>query len=382
MIGTDARARSIGVGLIGTGYMGKCHALAWTSVRTVFGDVARPRLEVLCEVSEDLARDRAQALGFAWATADWRALIVDPAVDVVSITTPNAFHPEMAIAALEAGKHVWCEKPMAPALADAQAMRAAARASGRVAVLGYNYIQNPAFRHIEALISQGAIGTPVQLRAEMDEDFMADAAAPFSWKSAAPSGYGALDDFAVHPLSLIQRLFGRVERVFCDMAKPYATRSDETGAPRAVETHDMANLLLRLEGGVQASLLVNRAAWGRKGRIALQIFGSKGSILYDQERMNEIEIYRADGAESGQGYTRILTGPAHEPYDAFLPAPGHGLGFNDLKVIECRELLRAIDGAPARVVTFDDGLEIERAVHAAARSFEAGRWEDVGAPDN
>src|SRR5690606_29181181 len=116
--------------LIGTGYMGKCHALAWNAVRAVFGDVARPRLEMLAEVSEDLARQRASAFGFARATSDWRALVGDPSVDVVSITTPNAFHPEMAIAALQAGKHVWCEKPMAPALADAQAMLAAARSSG------------------------------------------------------------------------------------------------------------------------------------------------------------------------------------------------------------------------------------------------------------
>jgi predicted dehydrogenase len=137
---------SLGVGLIGTGYMGKCHALAWNAVKSVFGDVARPRLELLCETTEAYAQARAQEFGFARSTSDWRALVQDPAIDVVSITTPNAFHAEMAIVALEAGKHVWCEKPMAPAFADALAMNAAAERSGRVAILGYNYIQNPAFR--------------------------------------------------------------------------------------------------------------------------------------------------------------------------------------------------------------------------------------------
>ncbi|SDU00567.1 Gfo/Idh/MocA family protein [Stappia sp. ES.058] len=368
----------LGVGLIGTGYMGKCHALAWNAVGAVFGDVARPRLEMLCETSDAYASARAEEFGFARSTSDWRALVSDPAVDVVSITTPNAFHPEMAIAALQAGKHVWCEKPMAPDFADAQAMCAAAEASGRVAILGYNYIQNPAFREITLLISDGAIGTPFQIRAEMDEDFMADPDTPFFWKNASSSGYGALDDFAVHPLSLIQRLFGRVDRVFCDMAMPYPLRRDEAGEMRAVETHDMANMLMRLEGGMQASLQVNRCAWGRKGRIALQVFGSNGSILYDQERMNEVELYRAGGDAREHGFTRILTGPQHPPYDRFIPAPGHGLGFNDLKVVECREILSAIAGEASSVVSFADGLEIERAVHAAARSFEVGGWVDVG----
>ncbi|RYE83353.1 MAG: Gfo/Idh/MocA family oxidoreductase, partial [Hyphomicrobiales bacterium] len=131
---------SIGVGLIGTGYMGKCHALAWNGVRPVFGDGPRVRLVQLAEVSAELAARKAEEFGFEKATGDWRALIADPEVEVVSVTTPNAFHAEMAIAALEAGKHVWCEKPMAVALQDAERMAAAAARSGKVAVLGYNYI--------------------------------------------------------------------------------------------------------------------------------------------------------------------------------------------------------------------------------------------------
>ena len=193
----------IGVGLIGTGFMGKCHALAWTSVRTVFGDVEPVRLVHLAEADAELARQRAGEFGFEKASDDWRAVIEDPAVDVVSITTPNRFHPEMAIAALEAGKHVWCEKPMAPSFADAEAMLAAARRSGKAAVLGYNYIQSPAIRHIRTLLDEGTIGAVNHLRVEMDEDFMADAETPFGWKHEAASGYGALDDFAVHPLSLV-----------------------------------------------------------------------------------------------------------------------------------------------------------------------------------
>ena len=171
---------NIGVGLIGTGYMGKCHALAWTGVRAVFGDTPNVRRVMLCEVEEGLARRRADEFGFEAATADWRALIAHPEVDAVSITTPNALHAPMAIAALEAGKHVWCEKPMAPALGDAEKMAVAARRAGGVAVLGYNYIQSPAIRFIGKLLRDGAIGRVTHFRLEMDEDYMADAEARFS----------------------------------------------------------------------------------------------------------------------------------------------------------------------------------------------------------
>jgi predicted dehydrogenase len=368
---------SIGVGLIGTGYMGKCHALAWNAVRPVFGDGPRPLLVHLAEATAELAAQKAEEFGFERATGDWRVLVADPEVDVVSITTPNAFHAEMAIAALEAGKHVWCEKPMAVAYADAERMAAAARAAGKVAILGYNYIQNPVIRHIRALLAEGAIGTVNHLRFEMDEDFMADAAAPFGWKSEAASGYGALDDFGVHPLSLVQYLLGDVTRVMAQLSKPHAERPVQGGGSRAVETFDIASVLFELAGGASGVMALSRAAWGRKGRIALQVFGSAGTIAYDQERMNEFQLYRADDRPAEQGFRTVLTGPQHAPYGRFIPAPGHGLGFNDLKIIECHELLAAIAGRAAQVVDFTQGLAIERAVHAMARSHQDGSWVAV-----
>jgi predicted dehydrogenase len=369
--------KPLGVGLIGTGYMGKCHALAWNAVATVFDDVERPRLVHLAEIDAEFATARAAEFGFRKATANWRDLIADPEVDVVSITTPNRFHAEMAIAALEAGKHVWCEKPMAPALADSERMLAAARGSGKKAILGYNYIQNPLMRHIRTLIGEGAIGDVNHVRIEMDEDFMADPESLFYWKSELASGYGALDDFAVHPLSLLWFLFGHVEAVIADMGKPYADRPLKGGGRRAVENHDIANVLLRLAMGASGVLMVNRSAWGRKGRIVLQVFGSNGAILYDQERMNEFELYQADGRAGEQGFRRILSAPAHGPYERFVPAPGHGLGFNDLKIIECSELIHAISGEPSLSVDFADGLRIERSVHAMAQSFHEGRWIEI-----
>jgi predicted dehydrogenase len=369
--------QSIGVGLIGTGYMGKCHALAWNAVKPVFGDGPTVRLVHLAEVSEGLARRKADEFGFERASGDWRALIADPEVEVVSVTTPNAFHAEMAIAALEAGKHVWCEKPMAVGFADAEKMAAAAKASGTVTALGYNYIQNPVIRHIKRLIGEGAIGVVNHVRFEMDEDFMADPEALFYWKSEASSGYGALDDFGVHPLSLMQFLFGGVSRVMANLAMPYAERPAREGGRRKVETWDIASVLFELSGGASGVMALNRSAWGRKGRIAMQIFGSKGTIAYDQERMNEFQLFRAEGRGTEQGFATVLTAPSHAPYERFIPAPGHGLGFNELKIIECHELLRAIGGEAGQIVDFAKGLEIERAVHAMARSHRERAWIDV-----
>lgn len=368
---------TIGVGLIGTGYMGKCHALAWNGVKAVFGDGPRPVLAHLAEVNADIARSKADAFGFEKSTGDWRDLIADPAVDVVSVTTPNAFHAEMAVAALEAGKHVWCEKPMAVALADAERMAAAAKAAGRVAVLGYNYIQNPLIRQIGAILAEGTIGVVNHVRLEMDEDFMADPEAQFYWKSEASSGYGALDDFGVHPLSLLQVLFGLPTKVFAHLTKPYATRPTRDGGQRAVETFDIASVLFELGADISGVMALDRSAWGRKGRIALQIFGSKGTVVYDQERMNELQLYVTSDKPSEQGFRTILAAPQHAPYDRFIPAPGHGLGFNDLKIVECHELLKAIGGEAARVVDFDAGLGIERVVHAMAQSHHDRRWIDV-----
>ncbi|MBE7183011.1 MAG: Gfo/Idh/MocA family oxidoreductase [Methylobacterium mesophilicum] len=367
----------IGVGLIGTGYMGKCHAIAWSGVRAVFGDVPEIRLVHLGETDQARAEQRAGELGFARASGDWRRVVEDPDVSVVSVTTPNQFHAEMAIVALQAGKHVWCEKPMATSFADAERMATAASASGKVTALGYNYIQSPAIRLIERMLRERRIGRVNHLRIEMDEDFMADPHAPFGPKHDRASGYGALDDFGVHPLSLISKLFGRVESVMCDMSRPVAERRDGAGTLRPVETFDLASCLLKLENGVSATLALDRAAWGRKGRIQMQIFGAAGSIVFDQERFNEIKLYLSRDDPAEQGFRTILAGPAHEPYGHFIPAPGHGLGFNDLKVIEAHELIRRMNGGDARLIDFGEGLEIERTVHAMARSHEARRWVEV-----
>jgi predicted dehydrogenase len=210
----------------------------------------------------------------------------------------------------------------------------------------------------------------------MDEDFMADAEAPFSWRSQASSGYGALDDFGVHPMSLIATLIGPPSEVFGEMSKPYPDRADG-GGRRTVETFDIATALLRMADGASGTIQVSRSSWGRKSRLQLQAFGARGATVFDQERFNEVGIYVAEGPPEAQGFKQVLMGPAHPPYERFLTAPGHQMGFNDLKIVECRELLARIAGAPSLTVDFDAGLAIERAVHAIARSSAEGRWVEV-----
>ena len=165
---------SLGIGLIGTGFMGKCHALAYGSVKAVFGDVPATRLEVLCDVPAEKAEAFADQFGFARATSDWKDLIADPKVDIVCITTPNKVHKEMALAALEAGKHVHLEKPMALSLEDARQMLAVAERTGAKTIVGYNYLHNPAISHARKLIADGAIGRIVHFRGMVDEDYQAD----------------------------------------------------------------------------------------------------------------------------------------------------------------------------------------------------------------
>ena len=368
---------SLGVGLIGTGFMGKCHALAWRNVRAVMGDVPPVRLELLYDTPADRAAAFADQFGFARASADWRAVVTDPAVDVVSITAPNHLHREMALAALAAGKHVWCEKPMALTLADAAEMAAAAQQAAATGVrtqVGYNYVANPAFTHAQRLIAEGAIGRILHVRGWVDEDYQADPDLPWTWRARlADAGLGALGDIGCHLVSMLWGLAGPIESVVAEMATLHETRPLPDGSGRAaVENEDAALALLRFASGVQGSFAASRSAWGRKSSLGWQVHGTEGMLCFEQERMNELQLFRNEGAKATQGFRTILTGPDHPPYGAFVPAPGHQLGFNDLKVIELAGFLTAIrDGGRAHP-DFAAALDFERAIHAIARSAREG----------
>ncbi|BDW97264.1 myo-inositol 2-dehydrogenase [Thalassospira tepidiphila] len=366
--------KSLGIGLIGTGFMGKAHALAFGAARAVMGDVPESHLAVLCDTPVEKAKQMADQFGFAKSTADWTSLISDPDVDIVSITTPNALHFEMAIAAIKAGKHVYCEKPLALTLDQAREMRDAARIAGIKTMVGYNYIKNPAFTHACRLIQGGEIGEIVHFRGWVDEDYQADPALPWTWRAKlADAGLGALGDMGCHLVSMAYGLAGPIDSLIADMQTVHTTRPLPDGTGRAkVENEDTASALVRFANGAQGSLSTSRSAWGRKNRLAWEVHGTKGMICFDQERMNELQLYRNSGDKAQQGFTTILTGPAHPPYGEFCPAPGHQLGFNDLKVIEAAALLRAIRDDNPAYPDFEHAYEFEKVIHAIAKSATDG----------
>jgi predicted dehydrogenase len=368
------KMRELGIGLIGTGFMGKAHALAYGAVRAVMGDVPAVRLEMLCDTPASQAAEMAAQFGFSRATDDWRTLVEDARVDVVSITTPNHLHHEMALAAIAAGKHVYCEKPLSLTLAQAADMARAAQDAGIKTQVGYNYVQNPAFTHACRLIADGAIGKVVHFRGWVDEDYQADPDLPWTWRAKiSQAGLGALGDMGCHLVSMAYGLVGPIDTLVADMQTIHETRALADGTGRApVENEDTATALVRFANGAHGSLSTSRSAWGRKNRLTWEVHGTAGMICFDQERMNELAIYQNLGDKGEQGFKTILTGPAHPPYGAFCPAPGHQLGVNDLKVIELAGFLRHIGGGAPAHPDFTQALEFEKVIHAIADAARNG----------
>ncbi len=373
----------IGVGVIGTGFMGACHAQAYLAVAPLFEPPLQPRLELVADVTPELAGRSARRFGFRRATADWRELVRDPAVGVVSITSPNALHKEMALAALAAGKHVWCEKPLAVGAADAAELAAAARAAGTVTLVGYNYLRSPALQYVRRLVERGDLGHPTYFRACFDEDYLASPEASFSWRcDRVAAGTGALGDLGSHAVSLARFLLGDVVEVCADQATTIPRRplpGPRPGGERQVENEDIAHALLRFASGCIGTLTTSRVAWGRKNGLDLELHGTRGAVRFTQERFNELQLFLAGDRDERTGYRTILTGPAHPPYARFNPAPGHGLGFNELKVAEAALLLESIAGKAAAYPDFREGAAIEAVLDAIVESAAQRRWVAVQA---
>lgn len=366
---------AIRVGLIGTGFMGKAHALAYRAAHAVLGNCPPARLSLLCDTPLHRAEAMATQFGFERPTGDWRELVASPDIDVVAITTPNRMHREIALAALAAGKHVHCEKPMGLTLAEAAEMEAAARAAGRLTLVGYNYIRNPAFLHARKLIDDGVIGRLVHFRGFVDEDYQADPDLAWTWRGRIEeAGLGTLGDLGCHLVSMAYGLVGPIESLFAEMQTVHETRPLPDGSGRGrVENEDVASALVRFGNGVHGLIATSRSAWGRKNRLGFEVHGTKGMIVFEQERMNELQLYVNEGDAATAGFRTILSGPAHAPYGNFCPAPGHQLGFNDLKVLEAGAMLRAVATGEKAYPDFTDALEFEKVIHAVAVSAREGR---------
>jgi predicted dehydrogenase len=366
----------IGVGIIGTGFMGRAHARAFGAVRRVFDIDLVPHLAVLADADAAAAQRAAASWGFEDGIGDWRALIADPRVGLVAIATPNHLHAEMALAALDAGKAVYCEKPMAIGLADA--LRMAERGQGRPTLLGYNYLRGPAVRLLKDLVQHGELGDIVAFRGRFAEDHLADPALPFSWRCArALAGSGALGDLGSHLIGLALHLVGDIDSVAGELTTVIASRPTPDGGRAAVENDDQVHATLRFASGARGIIDVSRIAWGYKNHLAVEVIGTKGSAAFSEERLNELRLYRAGQNRRTHGFTTILAGPQHPPYGAFSPGEGHQMGYGDLKIAEIAHLLQGLAGAEVLYPNFTDGLAIERVAAAIERASTERRWVEV-----
>ncbi|HBP59361.1 MAG TPA: dehydrogenase, partial [Alphaproteobacteria bacterium] len=280
--------KEIGIGVIGTGFMGKAHSIAYSASASVFGTGLRPRLEIVCDLSPERASQRATDLGFSRYSSDWREVVNDPAVELISVCTPNDTHAEISIAALAAGKHVWCEKPMSTTLADSQSMTDAATASSGQTIIGYNYTKNPAVTHARKLIESGAIGRVAAFFCRYDVDNEADGQRPWSWRmSRDRSGTGANGDVLSHVISVGHYLTGStIKRVVGDIAIVHSERDDpdNPGQQKTVDNDDMVAALVQFENGVHGHIGASRATWGYKCGLRWEVHGTTGTIIFEQER--------------------------------------------------------------------------------------------------
>ena len=362
------------VGLIGSGFIGRSHSIALSAVGSVFPEIEAPVLEVIAEADPDRAGRAARELGFRRFARDWRELVRDPAVDIVDICSPNYLHHEMALAALAAGKHVYCEKPLALDVAQAREVAGAAERAGVVHLTGFNYACNPLVRVAGEMIASGELGRIFGFRGRYFEDYMADPAVPYSWRCERRlAGSGALADLGSHLINMAHVLIGPIAGVNARLSTVHPERREPaSGQLRRVENEDTASALVEFASGLQGTFEISRVATGYKCGLAFRIYGSRGSIAFDQERMNELRLYSATDPAGQRGFRTILTGPEHPDYRFFCPASGHGLGINDLKIIEARNLLQAIAGGGRATPGFDEGLRVQQVMDAMERSHEQG----------
>ena len=367
------------IGLIGTGFMGQAHVFGFTSAPRVFDLDVDLELHTVADITEAAAADAAHRFGFSHGTGDWRSIMSNPDIDLVSITAPNALHKEMALSAIAAGKHVYCEKPLAPLAVDAREMMVAAEAMGVKTQVGFNYLCNPMLLLAREMISSGELGEIRCYRGVHAEDYMADAASPITFRHDSQGG-GALADIGSHALATAEFLCGPITNVMGDCVTMIDTRPDNRGGSRTVDVDDVGRAFLRFANGANGSIEGNWIATGRKMQHDFEIHGTKGALVFTQERFNELHYYSTADNIGRQGFRRIEAAPAHPPYGRFCVAPAHQLGFNDLKAIEVAGFVDAITGQCPEPFNFRAGLRIQTLVETIKQSSQSRQWMEPEPP--
>ncbi|MDQ1035060.1 putative dehydrogenase [Streptomyces sp. V3I8] len=376
----------LGVGMVGYAFMGAAHSQGWRTAGRVFDLPLRPVLAAVCGRDAGAVRVAADRLGWAAAETDWRALIARDDVDLVDVCTPGDSHAEIAIAALAAGKHVLCEKPLANTVEEAEAMAEAAEAAaarGQVAMVGFNYRRLPATSLARRMVAEGRVGALRHVRVTYLQDWLVDRDFPLTWRlRKETAGSGALGDLGAHIVDLAQYLAGEPvtgvsaltetfvrERPLLSGASSGLSASGG-GELGAVTVDDAALFTGRFASGALASFEATRFATGRKNSLRIELNGEKGSLAFDLERLNELHYH--DGTEPGThaGFRRILvTEPDHPYLDAWWP-PGHGLGYEHTFVHQARDLVHAVAEGGRPLPSFADGLQVQRVLAAVEESAE------------
>lgn len=382
----------IGVAMIGYGFMGAMHSQAWRTAHHFFELPATPRMVTVVGRDAGAVADAATRYGWESSATDWRAVLERPDVDIVDICTPGDTHAPIAIAALQAGKHVLCEKPLANTVADAQAMvEAAAEAAARGvrSMVGFTYRCVPAIELARELVAEGRLGELRHVRAHYLQDWLTDAETPLSWRlDKDKAGSGALGDIGAHIIDLTQYLTAqRIETVTAMMNTfvderpvPASTHglSAVAGSGRGPVTVDDAALFLaRFDGGAVGTFEATRFAAGRKNAIRIELNGSRGSLAFDFEDMNVLHVHDHSEPARTAGFRRIVVTEPDHPYAAAWWPPGHGLGYEHGFTHQVVNLLRAIGDGRDPEPSFATGLDIQRVLAAVERSSDHGTWESV-----
>jgi len=377
----------IGVGLVGYKFMGRAHSNAYRQLPRFFDVDPVPRMAAICGRDEAGVREAAGSLGWEFHETDYRRLIERDEVGLVDVVTPGNTHRDIVLAALGAGKHVICEKPLANSLAEAEEMLAAAREAGTINTVCFNYRRAPAVQLAKKLIDEGRLGTIRHWRATYLQDFIMDPQFPLIWRLKKElAGSGALGDIGAHSVDLAQFLLGGISEVV-GMTETFvkerpleeasagggllASGGAETGE---VTVDDAAAFLARFENGAMGTFEATRFAAGRRNKNAFEINGSKGSVAFNLERMNELEVFFVDDDADVQGFRTVnVTEPDHPFAGAWWP-PGHILGYEHTFVHTMKDLMDGIKAGESPAPTFEDAYRVQAVLDAVERSAEGGGW--------
>jgi predicted dehydrogenase len=360
--------------------MGKAHSNGWRQAEAFCAPRLTPRRKVMCSLIRREARAGAQAWGWEEVTTDWRAVVGRPDIDVVDICTPGDSHVDIAIAAAEAGKAILCEKPLANSVRDAERMLAAVQRAGVVHMINHNYRRVPAVMLAKHLIAEGKIGKIRHFRGTYLQDWITDPAFPLVWRlDRKQAGSGALGDIGSHSIDLARMLVGEISEV-AGATETFVKTRPLPGAPRRrgrVTVDDAAVAAVRFTNGAIGTIEATRMAPGRKNFNRFEINGSLGSIAFDLERLNELEVYFESDPPGEKGFRTILVTERSHPYlNAWWP-PGHIIGWEHTFAHTITDFIDAVARRRSPSPNFVDGVRNQRVLDAIEQSSRTRRWVRV-----